>query len=412
MKAELISIGTELLLGDIVNTNAQFLAKELAVLGIDIYRQTVIGDNEERILQAFEESFSRCDIIITTGGLGPTQDDLTKEIGAKYFNKNMVLHKPSLEAIKKYLGTDNEEILEANKKQAYIPEDAKIIPNENGTAPGVILNENNKILIILPGPPSEMKDMFNNTVIEYLSNLTETVIKSKTLRIFGIGESLMAKKANDIIEGSKNPTVAPYAKDYEVTLRVTAKEKTEEECDRLIKSKCDEIKEVLGEYIYGEGEKTLDVVVSEMLCNSNLTISTAESCTGGMVAARLISYPGISSVFKEGLVTYSNEAKVNRLGVREDTLKTYGAVSEETAKEMVEGVARIANTDVAISTTGIAGPDGGSDEKPVGLVYVGVYIKGNTIVNKLNLSGGREAIREKATMNALNILRKELLKNK
>ena len=207
-------------------------------------------------------------------------------------------------------------------------------------------------------------------------------------------------------------SVAPYAKDYEVTLRVTAKEKTEEECDRLIKSKCDEIKEVLGEYIYGEGEKTLDVVVSEMLCNSNLTISTAESCTGGMVAARLISYPGISSVFKEGLVTYSNEAKVNRLGVREDTLKTYGAVSEETAKEMVEGVARIANTDVAISTTGIAGPDGGNDEKPVGLVYVGVYIKGNTIVNKLNLSGGREAIREKATMNALNILRKELLKNK
>lgn len=411
MKAELISIGTELLLGDIVNTNAQFLAKELATLGIDVYHQCVIGDNEERVLRAFKEAFDRCDIIITTGGLGPTQDDLTKELGAKYFNKKMILHEPSLEWIKKYLDIKDEEALEANKKQAYFPEGATILPNEKGTAPGAIISENNKTLIILPGPPKEMKAMFNNHVVKYLSDMTGEVIKSKTLRIFGIGESLMAKKINDIIQNSTNPTVAPYAKDYEVTLRVTAKEKSEEKCEALINPKCEEIKYILGEYIYGEGETSLDTVVAELLCKKKLSISTAESCTGGMVAATLISYPGISDVFKEGAVTYSNEAKMKRLGVKEETLNNFGAVSEETAREMAEGIAREAKTDIGISTTGIAGPGGGTEEKPVGLVYIGLCIKGNVIVEKFNFTGDREAVRKKATMNALNILRKELIRN-
>ena len=406
MKAELVSIGTEILLGDIVNTNAQFLAKELANLGIDVYHQCVIGDNEERILKAFKEAFDRCDIIITTGGLGPTQDDLTKELGAKYFNKKMILHEPSLEWIKKYLDIKDNEVLEANKNQAYFPEGAIILPNENGTAPGAIISENNKTLIILPGPPKEMKAMFTNHVYKYLSQLTKEIIKSKTLRIFGIGESLMAKKINDIIENSMNPTVAPYAKEYEVTLRITSKEKSEEKCDALIKSKCDEIKNIIGEYIYGEGETSLETVVSELLCKKNLSISTAESCTGGMIAATLISYPGISEVFKEGVVTYSNESKIRRLGVKEETLKKFGAVSEEIAREMVEGVAKNLNTDIAISTTGIAGPGGGTEEKPIGLVYVGIYIKGKTIVEKLNLTGDRESIRKKATLNSLNLLRK------
>ena len=411
MKAELISIGTELLLGDIVNTNAQFLAKELATLGIDVYHQCVIGDNEERVLRAFKEAFDRCDIIITTGGLGPTQDDLTKELGAKYFNKKMILHEPSLEWIKKYLDIKDEEALEANKKQAYFPEGATILPNEKGTAPGAIISENNKTLIILPGPPKEMKSMFNNHVVKYLSDMTGEVIKSKTLRIFGIGESLMAKKINDIIQNSTNPTVAPYAKDYVVTLRVTAKEKNEEKCEALINPKCEEIKSILGEYIYGEGETSLDTVVAELLYKKKLSISTAESCTGGMVAATLISYPGISDVFKEGAVTYSNEAKMKRLGVKEETLNKFGAVSEETAREMAEGIAREAKTDIGISTTGIAGPGGGTEEKPVGLVYIGVCIKGNVIVEKFNFTGDREAVRKKATMNALNILRKELIRN-
>ncbi len=411
MKAELISIGTELLLGDIVNTNAQFLAKELATLGIDVYHQCVIGDNEERVLTSFEEAFNRCDIIITTGGLGPTQDDLTKELGAKYFNKKMVLHEPSLDWIKKYLNINDEEILEANKNQAYFPEGSIILPNEKGTAPGAIISENNKTLIILPGPPKEMKAMFTNHVVKYLSNLTGEIIKSKTLRMFGIGESLMAKKANDIIQGSTNPTVAPYAKEYEVTLRVTAKGESEDKCDALINSKCDEIKHILGEYIYGEGENSLDIVVAELLCEKKFTIATAESCTGGMVASTLISYPGISEVFKEGAVTYSNESKIKKLGVSEETINKFGVVSKETAREMAEGMARVANTDIAISTTGLAGPGGGTDGKQVGLVYIGMFIKGKTIVEKFNLTGDRESVRKKATMNALNILRKELIRN-
>lgn len=410
MKAEIISIGTEILLGDIVNTNAQFLAKELAALGIDVYHQSVIGDNEDRIMESFEKAFERCDLIITTGGLGPTQDDLTKELGAKYFKKDLVLHKPSLDWIKTYLDMKDEATVEANKKQAYFPEGSIILSNPNGTAPGSIISENNKILIILPGPPKEMKPMFNNHVKKYLEGITGKTIKSKTLRLFGIGESLMAQKINDLIQNSKNPTVAPYAKEVDVTLRITAKGNNEDECDDLISPVDKEIKKILGEYIYGEGETSLENVVGEMLCNKKLSISTVESCTGGMVAASLISYSGISDVFKEGAITYSNESKMKRIGVREETLDKYGAVSEETAREMAMGIAREANTDISISTTGIAGPGGGTEEKPVGLVYIGVFIKGNIIVERFNFTGDRERIRRKATMNALNILRKELLK--
>lgn len=410
MKAEILSIGTEILLGDIVNTNAQFLSKALADLGIDVYYQSVIGDNEERILKAFKDGFERADIIVTTGGLGPTQDDLTKELAAKYFNKELYLHKPTLEWIKDYLKIKDEEVLESNKKQAYIPEDSIILENKNGTAPGLIINENNKILIVLPGPPKEMKAMFNDKVLEYLSDLTGYIIKSKTLRFLGIGESIIAKKVDNIIKDSKNPTVAPYAKDYEAILRITAKDKNEEICNKLIEEKCNEIKDILGEYIYGEDDDNIQGVVGKILCEKKLTISTAESCTGGMVAEALISFAGISEVFKEGVITYSNEAKIKRIGVKEETLKEYGAVSKETAKEMAEGVAALANTNIAISTTGIAGPGGGTEEKPVGLVYVCIYINGETIVEKLNLNGNREAIRRKATMNALNILRKELIK--
>lgn len=410
MKAEIIAIGTEILLGDIVNTNAQFLAKELAALGIDVYHQSVIGDNEERIIESFEKAFERCDLVITTGGLGPTQDDLTKELGAKYFNKKLVLHEPSLDWIKTYLDMKDEAIVEANKKQAYFLEGSIILPNPNGTAPGSIVSENNKILIILPGPPREMKPMFNDHVKKYLEGITGEIIKSKILRLFGIGESLMAQKLNNLIQNSKNPTVAPYAKDNDVTLRITAKGNSEKECDDLINPVDKEIKDALGEYIYGEGETSLENVVSEILCNNKLSVSTAESCTGGMIAASLISYPGISDVFKEGAVTYSNESKMKRLGVRKETLYRYGAVSEETAREMAIGIAREANTDISISTTGIAGPGGGTDEKPVGLVYIGVFIKGKVVVNKFNFTGNRERIRRKTTMNALNILRKELLK--
>lgn len=410
MKAEIIAVGTEILLGDIINTNSQFLAKELAILGIDVYHQSVVGDNEDRILNSFKEAFDRCDLVITTGGLGPTQDDLTKELGAKFFKKKLILHEPSLKWIKTYLDMKDEAVVEANKKQAYFPEESIILPNPNGTAPGCIISVNDKSLIILPGPPREMKPMFNDHVVKYLENITGKVIKSKTLRLFGIGESLMAQRLSNLIENSTNPTVAPYAKDVDVTLRITAKGNSEDECNNLINPVCTEIKETLYEYIYGEDDESLEFVVSKMLCDRKLSISTIESCTGGMVAASLISYPGISDVFKEGAITYSNESKIKRAGVKEETLDKYGAVSEEVAREMAEGIAKSTNTDIAISTTGIAGPGGGTDEKPIGLVYVGIFIKGDILIKKFNFSGSRERIRRKTTMNALNILRKEIIK--
>ncbi|WP_300382411.1 competence/damage-inducible protein A [Clostridium sp.] len=410
MRAEIIAIGTEILLGDILNTNAQFLSKELASLGIDVYNQTVIGDNEERILEAFKRAFEKCDLIITTGGLGPTQDDLTKEIGARFFNKDLKLDNDSLEWIKSYLNIKEGEALESNRKQAYMPVDSIILKNPNGTAPGAILSENDKILIVMPGPPNEVIPMFEDYVKEYLLEKTGSTIRSKTLRLFGIGESIMATKIDSLIKNSTNPTVAPYAKDSDVILRLTAKGKDEEECVNLINPIIEEIKETLGNYIYAEEEKdSMQSVVAKLLCDKKLTISTAESCTGGLVASSLIEYPGISDVFMEGVVTYSNEAKMRRLGVKKETLDKYGAVSKEIAEEMAIGIAKEVKTNIGISTTGIAGPGGGTLEKPVGLVYIGIYINGKTKVEKLELSGTRDKIRKRAALNALNILRKEIL---
>jgi nicotinamide-nucleotide amidase len=412
MKAEIIAIGTEILLGDIVNTNAQYIAKELAGLGIDVYNQSVIGDNQERIIEGLSKAFERCDIVITTGGLGPTQDDITKEVSAKYFNRELVLHEPSLEWLKKYLNIKDECVLEANKKQAYVPKDCMVLENHYGTAPGVIIKDNNKILIILPGPPKEMKALFKDYVQDYLKDITGNIIKSKTVRMFGIGESMMAKKVDHIIKKSTNPTVAPYAKESDVILRITAKANSEEECDKVIEPVYKEIKTMLEEYIYGEDEDSLEKVVAKMLCDNKLSISTAESCTGGLIASSLISYAGISEVFMEGAVTYSNEAKISRLGVRKETLNKYGAVSKETAEEMAIGISKTSKTDIGISTTGIAGPGGGTDEKPIGLVYIGLYIKGNAIVEKFNFNGDRAQIRKRASLYALNMIRRELLKIK
>lgn len=410
MRAEIIAVGTEILLGDIVNTNAQYLSKELASLGIDVYNQSVVGDNETRLLEALENGFLKSDIIITTGGLGPTSDDITKEVSAKFFNKELIFDKDSLEWIKSYLNIEDESILEINKNQAYIPKDSIKLHNNFGTAPGVIINENKKILIILPGPPREMKAMFNEYILDYLKGLTKDVLKSKVIRLFGIGESVMAKKVEHLINNYNNPTIAPYAKESDVILRITAKASSEEECIELIKPVEDEIKGILGEYIYGEDEDSLEIVVSKLMIEKRLNIGVAESCTGGMISSTLIGYPGISEVFNEGAVTYSNEAKIRRLGVKEETLNKFGAVSFEVAKEMCEGIAKTSNSNIGISTTGLAGPSGGTEEKPVGLVYIGVTINNDTIVEKHIFTGNRERIRRRATLTAINLLRKELLK--
>lgn len=409
MRAEILAVGTEILLGDIVNTNAQYLAKRLAELGISVYHQSVVGDNPERLLEAYRLAFSRADLVITTGGLGPTKDDLTKEVAFEYFDKQSVVHEPSLRIIKSYFKDMNRPMAENNVKQAYFPVDAVILPNNNGTAPGCIIEENSKIVALLPGPPREMKPMFEESVVPYFKKFQQGVLVSKVLRVIGVGESAAAQMLEDILDNQINPTVAPYAKEGEVTFRITAKAKTQEKGIKLMEPMESEIRRRLGNDIYGEGNTTLENVLGEMLVNKKLTIATAESCTGGMVAAKIINYPGISSVFKEGAVTYSNEAKINRLGVSIEILDKYGAVSSEVAAEMAKGIAKTAGTNIGISTTGIAGPDGGSADKPVGLVYVGIYINGQVKTKMLKLSGDRQKIRERATIQLLDLLRRELL---
>lgn len=409
MKAEIITVGTEILLGDILNTNCRYLSRELAAMGIEMYYQITVGDNEERLLKTLDESLNRSDIVICTGGLGPTEDDITKEVCAKYFGYELELHKPSLDAMIERFKHMNRVPTKNNEKQAYFPKEAYILKNDNGTAPGCIMEKEGKMIVVLPGPPREMESMFENYVKPYLSKLTDDVIESEVLRIIGVGESKVENDILDIIDSQTNPTIATYAKGYECTLRITAKAKSVEEAKELIKPMSDEMKRRFGQSLYATGETSIEEVVSKMLVENNLKIAVAESCTGGMVSASLINYPGISSVFMEGCVTYSNEAKMKSLGVKKETLDVYGAVSDKCAKEMASGVAARYNTNIGIATTGIAGPDGGTDEKPVGLVYFGIYINGKVISKKYVFNGDRQGIRERATRTILNDLRLELL---
>ncbi|MBV4418380.1 competence/damage-inducible protein A [Clostridium tyrobutyricum] len=410
MKAEILCVGTEILLGDIVNTNAQFISRELANMGIDVYHQSVVGDNPKRLLEELTSSFKRVDIVVTSGGLGPTPDDLTKEIGSQFFKKKMILDQNTVDKLKNYFDRMGRSYLKGNNmKQAYFPEGCTIMENDHGTAPGCIIKESGKILIVLPGPPRELKPMFLNSAAPFLKKYSSETIRSKTLRLYGIGEGEMAQRIKELIDKSSNPTIAPYAKENDVTLRITARANTEKDALKLIKPLEDKVKNIFGDNIYGYGETSMEEVVAKILVERNLTISTAESCTGGLVAAKFINYPGISSVFLDGAVTYSNNAKMHRLNVKKETLDKFGAVSEETAKEMAEGIAKTSGTNIGLSTTGIAGPDGGSEEKPVGLVYVGLYIKGDVFVKKLQLSGERNKARNRAAVSAIDYLRRKLL---
>lgn len=409
MQAEIIAVGTEILLGDILNTNAQYLALELAELGIDVHYQTVVGDNPKRLEETLFHAFSRADLIITTGGLGPTEDDLTKETGAKYFQEELVLDERALKRIEKYFQKTGREMTENNKKQAFVPKNSIVLYNDNGTAPGMIVEKNQKILVMLPGPPKETIPMFESQVKPYLQKRQEYTFVSRILRIAGVGESAMETKVKDLIDSQTNPTIAPYAKDAESILRITAKAKTKEEAKSMIEPVAREIYKRFGNDIYGEGETNMQTVTAELLVKKAKTIATAESCTGGAIASALVEYPGISSVFLDGTVTYCNEAKQKRLGVKEETLQKYSAVSAETAMEMAEGAAKTAGTQIGLATTGIAGPDGAMEGKPVGLVYIGLTIDGVTQVKECRFVGNREKVRTRAVYTALDWLRRELL---
>ena len=409
MKAEIIAVGTEILLGDILNTNAQYLSKELAQLGIEVYFQTVVGDNPQRLKDTLYQAFSRADLIITTGGLGPTEDDLTKETAAAYFGEELVLDARALGRIQKYFDRTGRVMTENNRKQAMVPKEHGIVLyNDNGTAPGIIIEKNNKIIVMLPGPPKETVPMFENQVKPYLQTKQEYTFVSEILRVASVGESAMETLVKDIIDAQTNPTIAPYAKFGESILRITAKAKTEAEAKTLIVPIKAALRERLGSAVYAEGETNMQTVVAQLLLSKHLTIAVAESCTGGLLTSALVEYPGISEVLLEGCVTYSNQAKMQRLGVQAQTLETYTAVSAQTAAEMAEGIAKTSGADIGISTTGIAGPDGGTAEKPVGLVYIGLSIKGKTTVTEYHYTGKRNQIRERATMYALDLLRKAL----
>lgn len=410
MIVEIISVGTEILLGNIVNTNAAYLAEKCAGLGLSCYYQDVVGDNEERLTSVLNTALSRADVLLLSGGLGPTQDDLTKETVAKVLHKNLYLHEPSKEAIEAFFQKRGIEITENNWKQAMVPEGCIVVDNPNGTAPGIIMEENGKRIVLMPGPPNEMIPMFENAIIPYLNALDPGIIYSQTVKICGVGESKVESMIEDLIDAQNNPTIATYAKTGEVHLRVTAKAEDDKEAKKLVKPVVKELKGRFGNHIYSTQEDvTLEKAVVDLLLANHLTVSTVESCTGGMLAARLINVPGVSDVFKMGYITYSNKAKRKLLGIKKSLLEKHGAVSPEIAKDMAKGGALFAKSDVAVGITGIAGPDGGSEEKPVGLVYIACSVCGRTNVNEYHFSGSRMKIRESSVSAALSMMRECIL---
>lgn len=404
MTGEILCVGTELLLGDIVNTNGAFLARELAALGIGVYHQTVVGDNAGRLREAIELALSRSDLLIMTGGLGPTCDDLTKETAAAALGKALCWNQQAYDRMAAYFARTGREMSENNRKQAMIPQGAAVFQNENGTAPGVGIEENGKILILLPGPPSEMEPMFLAQVRPYLAGRTGMTFFSRTVHLFGIGESAAEQALRDLMESGINPTIAPYAKTGEVLLRVTAAAADRQKAEALLAPAVEEIRRRLGRYIYGVDVGTLEKAAVLALGEEGLTLATAESCTGGGVARRITDVPGASLVFRAGLCTYTNEMKRSLLGVRKDTLEIHGAVSADAALEMARGARAKTGADVGVAVTGVAGP-GRSEGKPVGLVFVAVSSAWKEEIKELHLARGsgneRERVRRLAENHAL-----------
>lgn len=418
MRVELVSVGTELLLGDIVNTNTAYLSKELAALGLGVFRQTTVGDNRERLLKTLESAFLENDTVIITGGLGPTDDDITKECAAEYFGREFYFHEYSWVKILERLTRAGRNIItENNKKQAMIPEGAIVLENYCGTAPGIIIEENNKRIVLMPGPPREIRDMFEKSVKPYLEKFSSKQFISKYVRFYGIGESLLETKIKDIMDNQTNPTLALYAKTGEVLLRITASGDDKGECEQLINKQLEEIEKRVGKYIYLVGDEDIsstqtemNTVVANLLIENKFTISIAESLTGGKISSMLVEKSGISEALLEGIVCYSNKSKINTLGVREETLAKFGAVSEEVAKEMALGVANRLGADFAVSTTGIAGPNSDESGKPVGLAYIGIYSQGEVSVKEVVFTGDRELIRYRTSVEALEEVRRNILK--
>lgn len=409
MIAEIVSVGTELLMGQIVNTDAQFIASHLAPLGYRALYQVTVGDNPARLAGVVQSALARADVLLFTGGLGPTDDDLTKETVAQALGLEMAVVPEEEARLRAYFASRGKEMTPNNLKQARFPTGSIILPNPNGTAPGCIMEADGKAAILMPGPPRELYPMFRDHVLPYLEKRSGVRLHSRELRIFGMGESEVTYRLRDLIAAQTNPTIAPYVKTSEVTLRVTAQCQDDAEGERLVVPVIDAILARLGSIVYSTNGESLPALCVRLLLRQGATLAVAESCTGGMLASSIVDIPGCSACFLEGAVTYANGAKVRRLGVSEGTLATDGAVSLACAQQMAEGLRAATGATYALATTGIAGPDGGTSEKPVGLVYVALAGPGRTEVRKLCLSGDRARIRTAATLHALDLLRRSLL---
>ena len=404
--AEILCVGTELLLGDIINTNASYISRRLAALGIPVYRQAVVGDNPERMRQAIAESFSRSDCLILSGGLGPTCDDITKEMVAEHFGLELVLNQEALDRMMEYFSMTGRNMTKNNEKQAMAPIGARVLQNNWGTAPGFVIEKDGKTAILLPGPPIELEPMWRERVEPYLFERSNSVIVSKNIYILGMGESMVEEKLRYMMEELENPTVAPYAGNGECRVRVSARAKDEATASDMCDRQIEEIRKTeVGEFIYGIDVDSMENALVLKLRERGMTLATAESCTGGLIAKRVTDLAGCSDVFLGGCVTYANEAKERLIGVSRETLEKYGAVSEQTAREMARGVRLALGADVGIATTGIADPGGGTPDKPVGTVYIAVSTEEGEKVKLLTLSPkrSREFIRICAATNAMSL---------
>ena len=409
MKAAILSVGTELLFGQITNTNTVYLSQQMNIMGFDVMYHYTVGDNPGRVEDMINLAFEDCDLILTTGGLGPTQDDLTKEVACKVMDDRLVMMEDVLEEIVKYFKTLGREMTENNKKQAVMPSRATVFHNDAGTAPGFALEKNGKYIICMPGPPREMTRMFQKSVLPFLQAMSEDVIYYRVARMFGIGESMLETKLLDLIDHQTDPTLATYAKEGECSLRVASKRHTAQEAKEAVDEVMKTVNERLGEYIYSFDDEELVQVVCKKFMDKGLTISSAESCTGGLFAKSVTDIPGISKCFDRGIVTYSNRAKMEGLGVKEETLEKYGAVSEKTALEMAEGLKRLSGSDICISVTGIAGPGGGTEEKPVGLVYIGFIYGDVELCKKVQMRNvNRKWNRHYALLSMLDVINKNI----
>jgi nicotinamide-nucleotide amidase len=409
--AEILTVGTEILLGDLVDTNSAYLGGRLAALGVSVYRHTTVGDNAARITAALREAASRADLVITTGGLGPTSDDLTNQCLGEAAGREMVEYPEARRHVDEMFRRFGREPTPSNYKQAIFPEGSKLIPNPVGTAMGAMLELDGALVATFPGVPGEMRRMFEDTLESLIRERSEGAIVSRTLWFTGIGESALAEQVQDLLDAS-DPTVAPLAGQGKVRLRVTSRADTPEEAAKKIAPVANKILTRLGDHYFGEDDETLESALGKLLTDRGVTLALAESCTGGLLAKRLTDGAGASTYFIEGLVTYSNESKERLLGVPNDLLVQHGAVSEPVAGAMAEGVRKVAGTDYGLSVTGVAGPEGGSEQKPVGLVFVGVSDEEGTEVERLDLSAwrrSREAIRERSANRAFDLLRHRIL---